>query len=196
VSDFDVPQVGVLSGSWEIPHPATKSNVVGALISGWQIGSLVTLSSGLPFTTTIAGDPLGLNSSQPYDFPDRINAPGCANPVNPGNPTQYIRLSCFSAPTPATLLGDAGRNVARGPGLFDWDASLFKNIPIPRFSDKLRIQFRTEVFNTFNHANFNPPTSTNLQLFTQSLTPIASAGSLTSTSTTSRQLQFGLKVLW
>lgn len=196
VSDFDIPQSVVLSGSWEIPHPATKSKVLGAFFFGWQIGSVVTLSSGLPFTTTIAGDPLGLNSSQPYDFPGRINAPGCANPVNPGNPTRYIELSCFAAPTPGTLLGDAGRNVARGPGLFDWDASLFKNIRIARFSDKFRIQFRTEVFNTFNHSNFNPPSSTSLQLFTQSLAPIASAGSLTSTSTTSRQLQFGLKVLW
>ena len=196
VSDFDVPRSLVLSGSWEIPvHPA-KSKVVAGLFSGWQIGSLVTLNSGLPFTTTIAGDPLGLDSSQPYDFPDRLNARDCVNPVNPGNPAQYIKLSCFAAPAPATLLGDAGRNVARGPGLFDWDASLFRNIPVTRFSETFRIQFRAEMFNSFNHANFNPSTSTSLQLFTQSLSPIASAGTLSSTATTSRQLQFGLKVLW
>ncbi len=83
VSDFDVPQSLVLSGSWEIPVRAEKSRVIAVLFSGWQAGSLVTLSSGLPFTPTIAGDPLGTNSSRPYDFPDRLNAPGCGNPVNP-----------------------------------------------------------------------------------------------------------------
>jgi hypothetical protein len=196
VSDFDVPQTLVLSGNWEIPVHAEKSKVAAGLFSGWQVGSLITLSSGLPFTPTIAGDPLGLNSSQPYDFPDRLNSSGCANPINPGNPAQYIKLSCFAAPHPATLLGDAGRNVARGPGLFDWAASIFRNIPIARFTEMFRIQFRAEMFNTFNHANFNPPTSTSLQLFTQSLSPITSAGNLTSTATTSRQLQFGLKILW
>jgi hypothetical protein len=52
------------------------------------------------------------------------------------------------------------------------------------------------MFNALNHTNFNPPNATGLQLFTQALTPIASAGNLTSTSTTSRQLQFALKILW
>lgn len=196
VSDFDVPQSLVLSGSWEIPPPASESKPVKSLLSGWQIGSLITLTSGLPFTPTIAGDPLGLNSSLPYDFPNRLNAPGCGNPVNPGSASHYINLSCFAAPVPATLLGDSGRNVARGPGLVDWDASLFRNIPVTRVSEAFCIQLRAEIFNSWNHTNFNPPAAASLQLFTQSSTPILSAGSLTSTSTTSRQLQFGLKVLW
>ena len=147
-------------------------------------------------TPVIAGDPLGLNSSQAYDFPDRLNLPGCGNPVNPGDPGSYLKLSCFAAPTPSVRIGDSGRNVARGPGLADWDASLFKNIPVSRFSDGLRLQFRFEAFNLANRANFNPPSTTSAQLFTQALTPITSAGSLASTSTTSRQLQFALKILW
>jgi hypothetical protein len=194
VSDFDVPQSLVLSGSWEIPGP--DKTATSWLLSGWQFGTLLSLNSGLPFTPLIAGDPLGLNSSQPYDFPDRMELPGCGHPVNPGNVAHYIRLSCFAAPTPSTRLGDSGRNAARGPGLATWDASLFKNIPVPRLSDTFHLQFRFEMFNALNRANFDPPTSTSSQLFTQTLTPIASAGNLTSTSTTSRQLQFGLKVLW
>jgi Carboxypeptidase regulatory-like domain len=196
VSDFDVPQMLVLSGTWEIPGSKKSGTAARWLLSGWQLGTLLQLNSGLPFTPTIAGDPLGLNSAQRYDFPDRVNLPGCGNPVNPGNATEYIKLSCFAAPTPATRLGDAGRNVARGPSLIDWDASLFKNIPVTRLSESFRIQFRFEMFNALNHTNFNPPTATSLQLFTQALTPIASAGNLASTSTTSRQLQFALKVLW
>jgi hypothetical protein len=196
VSDFDVPQILVLSGTWEVPGPRRFGKPAASLLSGWQLGTLLQLNSGLPFTPTIAGDPLGLKSAQTYDFPDRLNLPGCGNPVNPGNATDYIKLTCFAAPATATRLGDAGRNVARGPGLVDWDASLFRNIPVTRLSESFRIQFRWEVFNALNHTNFNPPTSTSLQLFTQALTPIASAGNLTSTSTTSRQLQFAIKVLW
>jgi hypothetical protein len=196
VSDFDVPQMFVVSGTWEISGLKLSGKAVAWLTSGWQLGTLLQLNSGLPFTPTIAGDPLGLNSTQRYDFPDRLNLPGCGDPVNPGNATEYIKLSCFAAPSPANRLGDAGRNVARGPGLIDWDTSLFRNIPVTRVSDSFRIQFRFEVFNVINHTNFNPATSTSLQLFTQALTPITSAGNLTSTSTTSRQLQFALKVLW
>jgi hypothetical protein len=196
VSDFDVPQLFVVSGTWELPGVRRPGNAAAWLFSGWQLGTLLQLNSGLPFTPTIAGDPLGLDSVQRYDFPDRLNLPGCGNPIDPGNAVQYLELACFAAPAPANRLGDAGRNVARGPGLIDWDASLFKNIPVARFSDSLRVQFRFEMFNALNHTNFNPPNATSLQLFTQALTPIASAGNLTSTSTTSRQLQFALKILW
>jgi hypothetical protein len=196
VSDFDVPQNLVVSGTWELPVARSGWKPLTEFAKGWQLGTLLQLSSGLPFTATIAGDPLGLNSSVPYDFPDRLNLPGCSNPVNPGNPTDYVKLSCFAAPTPATRLGDAGRNVGRGPGLADWDASLFKNFRVARGSEIFNVQFRFEAFNALNHTNFDPPTSTSLQLFTQALAPIPSAGNLTSTSTTSRQLQFAIKILW
>jgi hypothetical protein len=196
VSDFDVPQNLVVSGTWELPSPGNGWKPFTRFAKGWQLGTLLQVSSGLPFTAISAGDPLGLNSSAAYDFPDRLNLPGCGNPVNPGNPTDYIKLSCFAAPSPATRLGNAGRNIGRGPGLVDWDASLLKNFRVLRVSETFDIQFRFEVFNALNHTNFGPPTSTSLQLFTQGLTPIPSAGNLTSTSTTSRQLQFALKVIW
>jgi Carboxypeptidase regulatory-like domain len=196
VSDFDVPQNLAVSGTWELPSSRSGWKPFMEFAKGWQLATLLTLSSGPPFTPTIAGDALGLNSSVAYDFPDRLSLAGCGNPVNPGNATDYIKLSCFAAPRPATRLGDAGRNVGRGPGLVDWDASLFKNIRVARSSELFNVQLRFEAFNALNHANFGPPTSTSLQLFTQALAPIPSAGNLTSTSTTSRQLQFALKVLW
>jgi hypothetical protein len=195
VSDFDVPQSLVLSGTWELPAKDRTAKTTKWLLSGWQLGMLLTLNSGLPFTPTIAGDPLGLHSSIPYDFPDRLNLPGCSHPVSPGNVAHYVKLSCFAAPAPSTRLGDAGRNATRGSGLIDWDASLFKNIPISRGANAFHLQFRFEMFNMLNHANFDPPTATSAQLFTQALMPIASAGNLSATATTSRQLQFGLKLL-
>jgi len=195
-SDFDAPRNLAISATWELPSPRSAWGPLRAVAQGWQIGTVLQDSSGLPFTATIAGDALGLNSSIPYNFPDRLNLPGCGNPVNPGNPNSYIKLYCFTAPSPSTRLGDAGRNVARGPGLVNWDTSLVKNVRVSCFSESCNLQFRFEAFNVVNHTNFLPPTSSSLQLFTQSLAPITSAGELTATSTPSRQLQFALKIVW
>jgi hypothetical protein len=71
--------------------------------------------------------------------------------------------------------------------------SLFKNI---RVSDRFKAQFRAELFNIFNHANFAPPRSDNATVFDESGDPVTSAGLITSTVTTARQVQFGLKLLW
>jgi hypothetical protein len=192
-SDFDTPRNLAISATWELPSPRASWGPLRETIQGWQLGIVMQDTSGLPFTPTVAGDALGLNSSIPYNFPDRLNLPGCGDPVNSVNPNSYIKLSCFAAPVPATRLGDAGRNVARGPALASWDTSLLRNV---HFSECCTLQLRFEAFNVVNHPNFLPPTSSSVQLFTQSLAPIASAGALTATSTTSRQLQFAVKVIW
>lgn len=195
-SDFDTPRNLAASVTWELPGPKSAWKPLRAAAQGWQLGTILQASAGLPFTPTIAGDALGLNSSIPYNFPDRLNLRGCGNPVNPGNANSYIKLSCFAAPSPATRLGDAGRNVARGPGLVSWDTSLIRNVRFACLSETCNIQFRFEAFNVINHANLLPPTASSLQLFTASLAPIASAGALSATSTPSRQLQFALKIMW
>jgi hypothetical protein len=73
--------------------------------------------------------------------------------------------------------------------------SLFKNIPIKRISETFNVQFRTEFFNILNRPNFSPPTDNNI-IFDGSGAPVANAGAIDSTSTTSRQIQFALKVVW
>jgi hypothetical protein len=197
LSDFDIRQNLLFNVLWQLPAPKTDMKAASWFLSGWQLSSIFQISSGLPFTPLIAGDALGLNSTNTWDYPDRLNIPGCANPVNPGNPSNYINHNCFVAPSPATRLGDAGRNVAIGPGLVNLDSSLFKNNHITRISETFNIQLRLEVFNVVNHPNFGPPTGlTSTQLFTQALAPIPTAGTLTLTSTSSRQIQLAVKVLW
>jgi hypothetical protein len=106
------------------------------------------------------------------------------------------------APTPsgqeycANLLGDGGRNTVIGPGLRDLDFSLFKNNPIRRISETFNVQFRWEVFNIVNHANFAPPAPAARQVFTVAGALNPSAGVLSATSTNSRQMQFALKLIW
>lgn len=76
----------------------------------------------------IAGDPLGMNSTDPWDYPDRVKGSGCGSLVNPGNPNNYVKLNCFTAPVEQVQtstgvqsqiyrLGNAGRNELSGPGL-------------------------------------------------------------------------------
>ena len=194
LSDFDIRQNAVFNVIWQVPGPRDEGGVRW-FVSGWQIGGIYQVSSGLPFTPLIGGDPLGLESPYPFDFPDRIFGPGCESAVNPGNPLHYIKTQCFSFPTPATRMGNAGRNSLIGPGLSNLDFSLVKNNHIKRISESFNIQFRAEFFNLLNHTNFSPPVVNNT-LFGASGVPITSAGLITTTSTSSRQVQFALKIIW
>src|SRR5205823_3499724 len=129
------------------------------------------------------------------DFPNRLTGPGCDSAVNPGNPAAYIKTQCFAFPSPPTLLGNSGRNILLGPGLANVDISVLKNITIPHVSEAFHIQFRTDVFNALNRSNFLPPLN-NLKLFDATGQPVSSAGLLDGTATSSRQIQFALKVIW
>jgi hypothetical protein len=137
--------------------------------------------------------------------------------VNSGNPNNYIKLQCFGLPqaTPAiaaqcfpfqnisaspnttcsNLLGNSGRNPLNGPGLVNVDFSIFKNTKITKISETANLQFRAEMFNIFNHANFAPPLDNNT-LFNPDGSSVGSAGILDATQTSSRQIQFGLKLIF
>ena len=194
LSDFDIRHNAVFNAIWQIPSPHAENGLRWS-VSGWQVGGIYQVSSGLPFTPKIGGDPLGLKSSNPFDFPDRIFGPGCNLGVNPGNPVHYIKTQCFSFPAPATRMGNAGRNNLIGPGLSNFDLSLLKNNYIRRISESFNIQFRADFFNVLNHPNFSPPVINNT-IFGANGAAVTTAGLITTTSTSSRQLQFALKILW
>jgi hypothetical protein len=93
------------------------------------------------------------------------------------------------------VLGNLGRNTLIGPGLVDLDFAVLKNFPLHSISESSRLQFRAEMFNILNHANFAPPTA-NETVFDQSGNPVPGAGAINATTTSSRQIQFGLKLFW
>ncbi|MBV9294650.1 MAG: TonB-dependent receptor [Acidobacteriaceae bacterium] len=204
LSDFDIRHNFVANLLWDIPGPHRGNAFINWVGGGWQLGEILQLSSGLPFTPLISGDPLNSKlTTFNFDQPDRLALPECNNPVNGGNPNQYINLSCFVAPTPANRLGNAGRNIIISPGLVNLDSAFYKNNHIRMFSEDVNVQFRAELFNILNHTNFAPPNATNVLIFATTgtgansvITPIPSSGALTSTATTSRQIQFALKVTW
>jgi hypothetical protein len=95
------------------------------------------------------------------------------------------------------LRGNASRNLLTGPGLTELDFSLFKNNYIKSISERFNVQFRAEIFNILNHANFAPPsTPVNTDLFDGTGFPSAGAGVLTRTTTTAREIQFAVKVIF
>ena len=215
LSDFDVAQTFVLSFTWEIPGPANGSKLPQWALGGWQLGGLYKASTGQPFTPIFGGDPLGMKLDETSELPSYTS--GC-NPVDANfkkNPTGpiYINPNCFILPqstpaivsqcqtfagiagTCANLRGNLGRNAVVGPGLSKLDFSVFKNNHIKRISESFNAQFRAEFFNILNRANFSSPTD-HLAVFDQNGQRIQSAGLLTSTQTTSRQIQFALKLIW
>ena len=188
-SDYNANRLLVVSGFGVLPHPHSDQPAVKLLTEGWQLGTILTARDGIPFTPVYGadGDPNGSGGLQ--DYPDRLTGSGCGSLVNPGNPANYIKTQCFAIPAPG-LLGNAGRNILDGPGVLELDSSVFKDILIPKAGDRVKVQFRAEFFNVLNHTNFAIP-GTNI--FEAAGTPDPTAGLITSTSGTSRQIQFGVK---
>jgi Carboxypeptidase regulatory-like domain/TonB-dependent Receptor Plug Domain/TonB dependent receptor len=108
-----------------------------------------------------------------------------------GPPVAATFPQCFN------LRGNSGRNILIGPGVTSLDFSVFKNNYIPRISERFNIQFRAEIFNILNHPNFAPPVQgVNTDIFDGTGTPNPTAGLLTRTTTTARETQFAVKVIF
>lgn len=193
LSDFDVQQTFALSFTWELPQRSDAR--LNWPLNGWQFSGLYKASSGQPFTPLLGGDPAGMKLDQTSEPPDRIGGPGCQTLSNPGNPNHYIKTQCLAFPASSNRWGNLGRNTIIGPGQSKLDFSVFKNNRWRRVSENFNAQFRAEFFNILNRANFSSPTD-NRTVFDQNGNPIASAGLIMSTQTTSRQIQFALKLIW
>jgi hypothetical protein len=194
---YDVRHVAIMNATYALPVGQGKQflgNVegfAGAAISGWTVNSIVTLQSGFPFSPQLSYNPSNNGDTRNPVRP--FANPAFSGPVILGKPNKWFDPDAFLAPanTPANggFYGNVGRDTLSGPGLATWDFSVLKDT---RLRERLSLQFRAEIFNLLNRANFNLP---NALVFTPSgVSP--TAGAITSTSTTSRQVQFGLKLLW
>jgi len=194
LATYDVRNVAVINGSYELPFGQGRAFVSGlggwrnVLASGWALNSIVTLQDGFPFTPQLSFNPSNNGDTRNPVRPS-LN-PAFSGKVILGSPNQYFNPDAFIVPPNGTY-GNVGRDTFIGPGLATFDFSLLKDT---RITEKLGLQFRAEFFNILNHANFNTP---NLITFTSATgVPSPTAGVITSTSTTSRQIQFGLKFIW
>jgi hypothetical protein len=188
-SDFDVRHRFVFSYLYELPFGRGKhflgdaSGVVNHIAGGWQIGGITTLSSGNWFTI-IDGNGNFANSDG-QQRPDLVGDPH-ATPCVTGT---FFNTCAFADPALGSH-GNLGRNTVQGPGYQVWDFSLFKNFHL---TERLNLEFRSEFFNMFNHANLQfaksgPQNSINTTTFG---TP--EFGFLTA-ARDPRQIQFALKL--
>ncbi len=188
LSTYNVRQSAVLNGTYALPVAKNAHGLVRALAAGWTAGGIATLQSGLPFTPQ-----LGYNPANDGDSRNPVRPswnPAFSGPVILGGPNKYFNPAAFAVPPPGTY-GNVGRDTLIGPGIATLDLSAMKNAAL---SEKLRLQFRAEFFNLLNRANFGTPNTVVYTSATSGISP--TAGVITSTSTTSRQIQFGLKLLW
>jgi hypothetical protein len=194
LSSYDIPQAVVINGTYDLPFGQGKlwlsqsSGWVNKLAGGWALGGIGTLQSGFPFTPQ-----LGFNPSNDGDSRNPVRPswnPAFSGPVILGNVNRYFNPAAFIVP-PSGTYGDVGRNTLLGPGTQTVDFSLLKNTTV---SERMRLQFRAEFFNILNRPNFGMPNAVVYSSASSGVSP--TAGVITATSTTSRQIQFGLKLLW
>ena len=191
-ASFDIRNSGVINATYDLPFGKTRaihaSPWLDRLVGGWQVSGIETIQSGLPFTPQ-----LSYNPSNDGDTRNPVRPswnPAFTGPVILGLPGEYFNPNAFTQPLPGTY-GNVGRNVLQGPALAELDLSLAKRFSI---SERLNLQFRAESFNVLNRANLNTPNPVVFAAATGGPSP--TAGVITYTSTSSRQLQFGLKLLW
>ena len=147
-----------------------------ALPGGWQVNGINTFQTGLPFTPTLSATTINTGTGQ---RPDRIADGKLSDPTV----DRWFDTSAFATPAPFTY-GNAGRNILYGPGRVNFDFSLFKEF---RFNEGLRIQFRGEIFNVLNTAQFDLPNAS---------IGASQAGMITSIVGTPRQIQLGAKLVF
>jgi hypothetical protein len=198
----NISHAAAINGTWELPvghgHAAlgNASPIAQELLGGWNLSGIATIQSGFPFSPQLGYNPTGNGDSRNPARP-QLN-PDFNGSLYPRTANQWFNPNAFIAPYPGTF-GNASRDSLIGPGLTDVDLSFAKNTTI---HERLRTQFRAEYFNILNQTNFTTP---NAVVFSTGPTPAKTstaealsptAGVMSATATTSRQLQFALKFLF
>jgi len=162
------------------------NKLANQLIGGWQWNGSLTAQSGFPFTPLVGSNSSGTGETQNPDVPN-LN-PAFNGPVISGTVDKWFDPRAFVMPLAGTF-GNVSRGSFTGPGLTNFDTSLFKRFNV---NEKMNLQLRVEAFNLFNHPNFSSP---NPIVFSGN-NYSSSAGVITTTSTYSRQIQFALKLMF
>jgi hypothetical protein len=149
-SDFDHTHRFVASYVWAIPGPKTTNGLLRRVLGGWELNGIQQYQTGSPMTVVSGKDNslTALNGDRAIYTGQPLARPAGVDPVR-----QWFNTAAF-AMNPIGTFGTVGKGILRGPNMFAWDMGLFKEIPVV---EKLKLQFRAEFFNIFNHPNFNNP---------------------------------------
>ena len=202
-SILDIQQRFIANFTWELPFGKGKSylntgGATNAIVGGWQFNGVVNLQTGAPFSVN-APDRSYTGFSK-ASYPDCIGDPFAGASKDPHVYTTtgfYINPAAFALPAPGSF-GTCRPRAWHGPGLQNWDLSLFKQFEL---SERFRLQFRTEFFNAFNHPNFSNPSNfyigpgtPGFGVVTSTLSPIL--GTSSGGPGDPREVQFVLKLFF
>jgi hypothetical protein len=189
-ADFDIRHVFQANFVWDLPGRDGS-----ALLGGWQFNGIVTLRSGVPFTPALGGTNWSRSGNTSGE--DRPNLrPGVdPNTLIIGDPDHYFDTSAFVLPAQGTF-GNAGRNSLTGPSYAMTNVSLVKNTKIGALGGGGQLQLRLEVFNLLNRPNFATPDRVVFAAAVANEVPLTTAGRITRTVTSSRQIQLAAKILF
>ncbi len=201
VSDFNLPHRLSLAYLWAMPFGTTVAKLdsrnVNYLIENWEVGSVLTVQSGPPFTPFVSGGISGADEVQitgTGNDTDRPNIVSSDFYPSKQTPQAWVNASAFSIPSPFTF-GNAGRNILRGPGSGSCDFTIHRDF---RLGEASRLEFRAEMFNIFNRANFDIPqrnlSSPSFGQIFNTIQPIA--GLASGGPGEPRELQLGLRLSW
>ena len=205
VSDFNFPHRLSLAYIWDMPFGTSVAKLSNSkanyLIQGWEVGSVLTVMSGPPYTPVVSGSVSGadeLNNATVQQGTgmdtDRPNVMSEKFYPAKQSPQEWVSPAAFSTPSEFTF-GNAGRNILRGPGLGSCDFSVLRNF---RLTESTKVQFRSELFNIFNRANFDIPQNiVNASSFGQIFNTVQPVAGLASGGPGEpRELQLGLSLVW
>jgi hypothetical protein len=182
LSKVDMPQVWNGGLVYELPFGKNKrfvnsGAVQDALLGGWQIASTFQLHSGIPFTPVMGTADLSGSLAGSWR-PNRLASGSISNP----SIDRWFDPSAFVQPSPYTF-GSSGRDILRGPGFANWNASVAKSFGLSPLGENARVQIRCDFYDVMNHANFGQPN-----------TSIGTPGAgVVSSSLTNRNLQLGAR---
>jgi hypothetical protein len=158
-AEFDVQHRVAVSYVYELPFGRGRtfgqnwSGLAEGILGGWQLAGIHSIQTGLALTPTLGGSSVLNLGSERQARPNLIGNP--ILPKSERTPDRWFNTDAFAAFSPAPqAFGTSGVGVLRGPGAVNFDLNLSKSIAL---GESRSLQFRTEVFNVFNHANFNPP---------------------------------------
>jgi len=152
-SGFDIRHNFVANVVYELPFGR------GRLFGGWQLSAVSSVHSNVPFTPVLSFDNAGLQSLVVSERPDLVGNPYtgiCPNGNRVGTPSCWFNPTAFAVPPPGSL-GNAGRNILRGPAFAQFDLALQKGFQL---TEGVKVMFGAEAYNLFNHPNFAVPSNT------------------------------------
>jgi hypothetical protein len=197
-TSFDVTLLNVTSLVYQLPfgrnrkYGSSWNQVVDAFLGGWELNTINTANSGLPFdiqyTPSAANDVTGRIPDYRGLAVMRPNLVGDPAALRSSDPVgHWFNLAAFAVPPASAPFGNLGRNALRGPSFWQWDLGVNKNFRIPA-REGMALQFRSEFFNVLNHTNLGPYVDSNISDGT--------AFGTIKQSYPARQIQFALKLLF